>query len=207
MKSLTTEETNAYAARSLISRTLIYVTAKDRSTGAPVEFGFWNGIYDSTIEVIDGLTQDTESRSFVSKGAVLTVGDISLSDSLNVGSVQVTLSQLNASVESAIRTYDTRNAPIQIYRGLFSIASPASLIAPARCRFVGYINTAPISTPPAGGQALVTFNCVSGVRELTRSNKELRSDEGQQRRHSGDRFFKYVAATGQVQVFWGQNKA
>lgn len=207
MKSLTTDETNAYAARSLISRTLIYVTAKDRSTGAPVEFGFWNGIYDSTIEVIDGLTQDTESRSFVSKGAVLTVGDISLSDSLNVGSVQVTLSQLNATVESAIRTYDTRNAPIQIYRGLFSIASPAALIAPARCRFVGYINTAPISTPPAGGQASVTFNCVSAVRELTRSNKELRSDEGQQRRHSGDRFFKYVAATGQVQVFWGQNKA
>jgi hypothetical protein len=207
VKSLTNPETNAYAARSLIARSLIYVIAKNRSTGAAVEFGFWNGSFDATIDVIDGLTQDTEARSFVSKGAVLDVGDITLSDSLNVGAVHVSLSQLNASVESAIRTYDIRNAPIQIYRALFSVSSPSELIAPARCRFVGYVNTAPISTPPVGGQASVSLNCVSSVRELTRTNKELRSDEGQQRRHSGDRFFKYVAATGIVQLFWGQNKA
>jgi hypothetical protein len=100
-----------------------------------------------------------------------------------------------------------RNAPIQIYRALFNTADPRAIVAPARCRLVGFVNTSTISTPAENGSAAVTLECVGCVRELTRTNTDLRSDESQQRRVADDRFFRHVAATGQVQVFWGQNKA
>lgn len=206
MRSFTTAEANGYAARTLIPRTLIFVQPKDRLTGDLVNFGFWDGTGDVTLTVTDGLSQTDEDRDFTSRGAVLAVGDITLSDNLNVGSVQVSLSQLNSDVEDALRGYDMRNAPIQIYRALFGIANPRALVAPARCRFVGFVNTAPISTGAIGSQAATTMTCVGCTRELTRSNTDLRSDESQQRRQSGDRFFRWVAATGQVQVFWGQSR-
>jgi hypothetical protein len=206
VRTFTTAEAAGYAKRTLIPRSLIYVQPKDRTTGDLVDFGFWNGTGDVTLTVTDGLTQSDVDRDFTSRGAVLSVGDVTLSDNLNVNSVQVSLSQLNSDAEDALRGYDMRNAPIQIYRALFDIANPRAQVAPARCRFVGFVNTAPIGTPAEGGQASTTLNCVGCTRELTRSNTDLRSDESQQRRTSGDRFFRWVAATGQVQVFWGQNR-
>jgi hypothetical protein len=206
VKTFTAAELVAYGSRQIVSRNLIYVVPKDRSTGVAQEFGFWDGIDDVTIDVRDGLTASVVPRNFSSKGAVLTIGDISLSDTLNVSSLQVSLSNLNANVESAIRTYDMRNAPIQIYRALFNTDSPSTLVDYPRCRFVGYVDTLSINQPAVGGEASAVLNCVSCTRELTRKNAELRSDESQQRRHSGDRFFQYTGATGQVQVFWGQSQ-
>lgn len=206
MKNLSVAEIAAYQDRKFIARSMIYVVSKNRATSASVDFGFWNGLEDITANVLDGLTLLSTSRDFNSKGAVLSIGDISLSDTLNVSSVQVTLSNLNATVEAAIRTYDMRNAPIQIYRALFDPDDPTSMVDDARCRFVGFVDTVSITTPAEGGQAAAVLNCVSCTRELTRTNAELRSDESQQRRQPGDRFFRYAGATGQVQVFWGQNK-
>jgi len=206
VKTFSAAEIAAYSSRQIISRNLIYVVPKDRSTGAPQEFGFWDGIDDVTMDVRDGLTGSIVPRNFSSKGAVLTIGDISLSDTLNVAAMQISLSNLNANVEAAIRTYEMRNAPIQVYRALFNTDSPSTLVDYPRCRFVGYVDTLSINQPAAGGEASAVLNCVSCTRELTRRNTELRSHESQQRRHSGDAFFKYAGATGQVQVFWGQSQ-
>lgn len=204
MKDFTDPEIAGYSNRSIIRRNLIFVQPRDRSSGGLQDFGFWNGTGDVSLDVVDGITADTTTRDFIGRGAVLTLGDITLSDKLDVTSVQVLLSQLESDVESAIRTYDMRQAPVQIYRALFDTANPRALIAPARCRFAGYVDTAPLMTPAVGGQAAVTLNCVGCTRELTRTNSDLRSDESQQRRSPGDGFFRYVAATGQVQLFWGE---
>ncbi len=187
MKTLSVAEQSAYQDRKIIARQCVYIVAKNRSTGADVEFGFWTGIEDVTLDVIDGLTGSVTPRNFNNKGAVLSIGDISLSDNLNVGAVSILLSQLNATVEDALRTYDCRNAPIQIYRALFNPSDPTTMVDSARCRFVGYVDQLVISTPPEGGEASATLQCVNCTRELTRKNSDLRSDESQQRRHSGDR--------------------
>lgn len=207
MKDFSDPEIAGYSNRTIIRRNLIFVQPRDRSSGTLQDFGFWNGTGNVSLDVVDGITLATVSRDFVGRGAMLTVGDIALSDKLDVTAVAVTLSQLEADVESAIRTYDMRMAQIQIYRALFDTANPRALIAPARCRFAGYVNTAPIMTPPEGGQAAVTLNCTGCTNELTRVNTDLRSDESQQRRSPGDGFFRYVAATGKVQCFWGEKQS
>jgi hypothetical protein len=207
MRDFTTAEQNAYLNRTILARDLVYFTAKDFSTGDDISFGFWNGIGAVALDVVDGITATTVSRNFSSKGAVLAVEDIPVSDKLDVTAVAVTLSQLNADVENALRGYDMRNAPIQIYRALFDTAAQRSLVAPARCRFAGFVNTCPITTPKIGGAAQAVLNCVGNVNELTRQNVDTRSDESQQRRASGDRFFQYVGVTGQIQVWWGQDKS
>jgi len=207
MKDFTAEELAAYESRSIIFRGLVYVWARDRATGAQKPFGFWTGTGNRSIQVRDGLTQEVVARNFTSRGALVAIGDIPAAADLSIRQVAVTLSQLNADVESALRGYDMRGAPIQIYRALFSIANPRALVAPARCRFAGFVNTSPITTPARGGQATAVLNCVSLARQLTNTNADLRSDESQQRRHAGDRFFRWVAATGQVPVSWGTNKS
>lgn len=207
MRDLTSEELAAYAARTIITRDLIFVTPKDFSTGDLTNFGFWNGTGDVSLDVIDGITQVTTTRNFTARGAVLDVADIQITDSLQAVSATVTLSQLNSDVENAIRGYDMRGAPIQIYRALFDTANPRALVKPARCRYAGFVNTAPMATPPIGGAAALTLNCVGCTVELTRSNTDLRSDESQQRRYAGDRFFRWVGVTGQVKIFWGQNSS
>ena len=207
MRDFTAEELAGYSARTINARDLIYVQPRDFLTHSIVHFGFWNGRGDVTLAVTEGITAETVNRDFTASGAVLKVEDIPVSDNLQVVAATVTLSQLNADVENAVRAFDMRNAPIQIYRALFSSANPRLLLAPARCRFAGFVNAAPIATPAVGGEAAVTLTCTGCTNELTRTNTDLRSDESQQRRSPGDAFFKYVAATGQIQVFWGTEKS
>ena len=205
MKDFTSDELAGYAQRALIIRDLVYVTPRDFDTGERADFGFWSGTGDVSFDVVDGLTLGTVARDFTGGGSLLAVGDIPVSDSLSVISTQVSLSPLNTDVESAVRSYDMRYAPVQIYRALFSNANPRALVAPARCRFAGFVNTLQLSTPTVGGSAGAVLNCVGCTNELTRANTQLRSDESQQERHAGDRFFRWVSATGQVQVAWGQS--
>lgn len=205
MKDFSDEEIAAYSSRTIIKRNLIYVWAIDRETGETREFGFWDGTGDATLDCLDGVAAAVVARDFSARGALLQVGSIPQTNDLTVQSVQVTLSQLNADVTNALRGYDLRQAEIQIYRAVFNPENPRAMVAPARCRFAGFINGAPTVQPPVGGQAAVTLECVSCSRELTTANTDLRSDESQQRRATGDRLFQYVAATGSVDVFWGQN--
>lgn len=207
MKDFSAEEIAAYEDRSIIVRSLVWCQPKDRDTGELQDVGFSTVTGSNALEVRDGLTQEVVTRNFTSRGALVGIGDIAAAADLSIRQVTVTLSQLNSDVENALRGYDMRGAPIQIYRALFSKANPRALVAPARCRFVGFVNTAPIVTPAKGGQAVATLNCVSIARQLTNTNSELRSDESQQRRQSGDRFFRWVGATGQVPISWGTNKS
>lgn len=206
MKDFEEEEIAAYEGRIVIPRRLVYLWARDRTTGDLHELGFSNVTGNVTLPVRDGLTQEIVERNFTSRGALVSIGDIAMTGDISVRSVDVTLSQLNEDVTNAFRGYDLRNAEVQIYRALFDVANPREIVKPARCRFAGFINTSPLVTPAEGGMASLTLNCVDCTRELTNTNSDLRSDESQQRRAAGDRFFQYAPATGQVKVFWGQNK-
>lgn len=207
MRDFSDAEAAGYANRTLITRNLVFVQPKSFSDGTLQDFGFWDGLGNVSFDVVDGITLETVTRDFTARGAVLSVGDIQISDALNVVSVSVGLSQLNADVENAVRGYDMRNAPIQIYRALFDTTNPRALIAPARSRFVGFVNTAPLTTASEGSAGGLVLNCVGCTAELTRTNTDLRSNESQQRRSSGDGFFQWVAATGQVQIFWGEKSS
>ena len=65
----------------------------------------------------------------------------------------------------------------------------------------------PIPTAAKDSKDAITIYVVSHTRELTRQSAELRSDESQQRRVAGDRFYKDVDVIFKRMLFWGQESA
>lgn len=187
----------------LVARYLVFIIGKDFTTGAPEEAGFWTGLSTVTATVIDAKTQAPTARDFVGSGSIESIGDIVLSADIAVQTVTVRLSMVHDTVNNFIRGYDVRFAEIQIYIGVFNpetrelAANPFSL-------FLGYVDGAPITVDPMGGGSHVELQCVSNTREMTRSNPDKRSDESQQRRSAGDRFYQYTAVMGDRVIFWGQ---
>lgn len=206
MTDFTADELAAYADRNIIARNLVTMWPRNRDTGAEVQTGFWSGTGNRTMAVLGGLTVVAENRNFIAGGALVSVGSVVMTDDLSIRSLTVDLNPLHADVANAYRGNNMRLARIEVHRAIFKKDAPRVLVAPARCRFVGFINKAPLVTPQEGGKASLTLECQSITRELTRTNSDLRSHESQQRRAPGDNFFQYVGATSDVQVIWGGNK-
>lgn len=203
MRFLDAAEIAAIQARTIVARDFLWVTAKDRTTGALTSSGYWNDHGTVTADVVDGRTGVTESRSFYGVGMALSIGSIPLTADVTVRSVDITLPHIDTVVQGLVRTTDVRNAPMQLYRGYFDPVTRA-LVAAAKPRFVGYVDTAPIFTPKENDEGSLTFTCVSTTRELTRTSNEVRSDESQQKRSAGDGFYKDTSVVGDWQLFWGQ---
>jgi hypothetical protein len=203
MKTLTDSETAAIAARSVKARNFLWLTVKDRTTGVPTSAGFWDDLGTISAKVADVLTGGEATRTFTGAGAMLGLEDVPLTADLSIKSVTIHLSQIDAAVASAVRGYDPRLGPIQIYRGLFNPTN-WSLVAAARCRFVGVVDSIDIVDPEDKGAGRITIKAVSQLRELTRSNPATGSDEDQKTRLSTDRFFRFAGAVSEWEVAWGQ---
>lgn len=204
MRSLAPDEITGLSGRVLEIRTLVWVVAKSRSGGGSVPFGFWTDGGDYQCNVIDALSGSSVSRLFRG-GAIQSVGNIPLTSDIAVRNVDVQFSAIDSYVEDMIRTNDVRGVPVQIYRGFFD-PSTRGLIAPARARFVGFVDRAPVTTGKEGDASGVTLSCVSHTRELTRKNPAVRSHESQIQRLSTDNFYKDTGVVGEWDIAWGENR-
>lgn len=202
MLSLTTPETNSIRAGAISTRDLVWITARNRSTGAPVGIGFWLDAGDVSFNVMDALTGSTVSRSF-NGGALLSVGEIENVSDLSVITVNLEFSAFDPAVELAMRTHDVRLAPVQIYTLLLD-PSTGVPVAAARARFVGVIDEAPVTDGKEGEGAVVRMVAASQSRELSRVNMDVRSHDSQLARASGDAFYKDTATVGEWDIAWGQ---
>jgi hypothetical protein len=206
MRDLDAAEIAAIQARTVVARSLVWITAIDRDTGAPVAQGFWNEVRDLPMPVKDGRTGAIVSRDFRGIGEALKVGSIPLTSNITIRSVDIELPQIDEIVQLLVRGYDVRGAPLQIYRGYFDPATRV-LVAPAKARFVGYVDGAQITTPKEGEEGSVTLRCVSTTRELTRVNPEVRSHESQLARSGGaDDFYKDTGVVPEWVIAWGQSR-
>lgn len=204
MRSLDPAEMAAIAARTVVARDLVVITVKDRITGNASDVGFWSDAGPFSCLVKNGRTGLVEGKAFVG-GALVSIGDIPLISDISVRTVDVVLSGIDASVIDATRTFDARNAPITIYRGYLN-PDTLELVAPAKSRFIGFIDEAPVVTPAEGGAATVTLSCASHTRELTRKNPDVRSHESQILRKSDDDFFHDTSVVGDWELWWGKEK-
>ncbi|MCX5581319.1 hypothetical protein [Kaistia terrae] len=204
MRSLDPAELAAIVARTVVARDLVVITVKDRITGNSSDVGFWSDAGSLSCLVKNGRTGVVETKSFVG-GALVSIGDIPLISDISVRTVDVVLSGIDASVIDATRTYDARNAPIAIYRGYLN-PDTLELVAPAKSRFVGFIDEAPVVTPSEGGASTVTLSCASHTRELTRKNPDVRSHESQILRKSDDDFYHDTSVVETWEIFWGKEK-
>ena len=171
--------------------------------GEPVVFGFTDFGEDVTSNIVDGRTGETVSHLFWGDNAP--VGEIDampLRVGVEVDTVLVKLNHLHPAVADLVRGHNCRNAPVQIHRGWLSPDS-MQLVAPPRCRRLGFVNGTPIDTPAAGGEGSVGLRVVSQNRELTRTNPVKASREFYARR-SNDQWGRYTGVTGDWPIWWGE---
>ncbi|WP_323780170.1 hypothetical protein [Thalassovita sp.] len=182
----------------LVAYGLLWVTAKDRDTGAPQTLGLWTGD-DHHDFVIGG-----ETRTYYGAGAVLGLGSITSQVGLEVRMQRFSLNALSTEVAQLLRGYDARFAPVELHRALFWPESMTLAAEPHRL-FKGFVDEAPITTPPKGGTGRAEIVAASSARMLTIPLSLKKSDQTQRQR-GDDRFRRYIDVSGQVDVWWGQTR-
>lgn len=202
MRSLSTANATALAARTLVARDFLWIVAKDRTTGADVPDGMWSDVGNISAPVLNPDTGESETRAFIGAGTLVQISDIPSVSNITVQNVTITLSQVSDHVATLIRTYDVKQSRVEVYRGLFDPATKL-IVDPAICRFVGFVDNVVINTPTENDAGDVTLSCVSHTQEMTRSNPDTRSDASQRLRSAGDTFFIDAATVGDLTHFWG----
>jgi hypothetical protein len=196
-RSYTTTTGDYLSARvSMSARTLLWISPKNRSTGATETIGLWTG-YDDLTFTIDGV-----DRLYYGAGPLISVDAITMTTGLQVQMQKVRLSMISDAVQQAIRTYDTRLAPVEIHRALFT--DDTLIDAPVRV-FKGWCDSINITREAEGGSFYGDMTLASAARALTRSLATTKSDADLRRRSSTDAFRKYASIAAAVPYYWGMN--
>lgn len=201
--SLSAENFAALQAGQLIARDFVWFVVRDRETGNPVTDGYWSGVGNIDADVIDPDTGSTVTRTFAGARSLIAISDVPRVSNLTVKNVTIKLAQVADRVNILVRGYDCKQGKVQIFRGLFDPSSHV-LVAPAFPRFAGTIDSAPITTPPAGQTGDVKLTCTGNTIELTRSNPDTRSDASQRLRLATDNFYQDTATVSEWQQYWGK---
>ncbi|WP_457587283.1 hypothetical protein [Ensifer canadensis] len=190
--------------RGLIPRRLVYLTARDRQTGAQIKRGFWNDHHTLDIPVINGFTGLPETRTYIGEGALLGVSDITYVSDLTIQSVEIQLSQIVEAAQQMVRQYELRLGAVEIHECLLDPETrmPVSVELPD---FLGMVDGAPIETPVVGGEGAIRVKAASdAIVMLTRINPRKASHEAHKAAR-GDDWAKYRAAMENVvTIAWGQ---
>lgn len=193
--------TGAYlAARGgIVSKTLVWISARNTATNAVEASGLWSGEEDATFTI------GGQPRAYRGAGTVLGFEAVSASPGLAVRTYQIRLSAVAPEVLDLIKGYDTRFAPVEIHRAFFDPGSRALVAEPHRV-FRGLINGVDFEEGKAGLEASCTVEIVSETRTLTRGLPLKKSHENQYER-GNDYFRKYGDISGAVPVYWGELKS
>lgn len=195
----------ALQARQLVARDFLWLVVRDRSTGAQVTDGLWSDVGNVTAQVINPDTGLVDTRDWYGSGTLVEISDIPMVANLTVQNVSIRLSQIDDRIADLVRLYDAKQGRVEIYRGLFDPDS-RQMVAPAECRFVGFIDQIEIKTPTENEEGSVTLICASHTQEMTRGNPDTRSDATQKLRSSTDNFYQDTSTAGEWEVFWGSQK-
>lgn len=199
MRSFAPAELTYLQARTGVSvHVLVWISARNRSTGATETLGLWTGDEDRSF-VIGGA-----SRSYLGAGGILGLEPLMMQTGLVVQMQELRLSFVTPEVQSLILTYDAAFAPVQIHRAFFDTTTGA-LVAEPRRVWSGYVDRAPLPTPEIGGEAALAVQMTSAARALTRPLTLTKSDAVQKAR-GGDGFRRYQDVSGKVTVVWGEKR-
>ena len=180
-----------------ITHHLIWITARNRLTGADETLGLWTGDTDRVF-TIDGV-----DRTYIGAGALLGLDPIRFAVGLNVIYHSVTLSPYTDAVQAAMREYDARLAAVEIHQAAYDPQDMGLLSEPFRI-VEGEINEITEDLPPQGGEASVTLSIASAARRFTVSPALFKSAGALKERSATDTFRKYVDVQGSIKVAWGE---
>lgn len=191
------------SASGFVAQILLWIEAKD-PFGQPDPVGLWTGEDDRSITVAE------QSRHYEGAGELLAIEPITYRQGLDVRLHKMVLSGLGADTEALLTGTDARLAPADLYRVILDAATREVVGSPHRL-IRGWVNELVINTgqisgkvgSQGGGKSAVELTLATSARALTRSLALKYADATQQANTPGDRFFRWAAISGQVQVKWG----
>lgn len=204
-RSISGTNLTALGKGMIMPRDYLWIVARSRVDQSPQAVGFWSDVGNVNHTVVNPDTGASAARDFYGSATLIEISAIPQTANLQVQQVSIKMSQINDLVEQAVRTYDCKQARVEIYRGLLN-TSTGALIDPAMCRFVGFVDQIEIQTPAEGEEGAVVFTCTSHTQELLRSNPDTRSHQSQIVRHAGDNFFKDAGVVSDWTISWGENE-
>lgn len=205
MRSLSSENFVALQARRLVARDFLWITVRSRTTGGAVTDGMWSDVGNISASVIHPDTGLPVTRDWYGSGTLVQISDIPAVANLSVQAISIRQAQIDDHVQTLVREYDCKQARVEIYRGLFD-PETRQMVAPAQCRFVGFVDEIEIKTPAENEEGYAELRCVSHTQEMTRANTETRSHENQKLRSATDTFFVDASTAGDFEIFWGSVK-
>ncbi len=201
MRALAPEITTLLQRRQgLLTHVMIWLTAKNRTTGAAESIGLWTGA-DHQDFVIGGQT-----RTYYGAGNVLGMDALTARAGLEVRMHKVTVSALSPEVVTALRVYDPRLAPVEIHELYCDPTTELAVADPVRV-FRGTVLEAPISQGAVGGESVAEISVASAAWSLTKGLTVKRSNGALQARAPGDRFREYVDLGRAVETVWGEKRS
>ncbi|MCG8671654.1 MAG: hypothetical protein MI867_19770, partial [Pseudomonadales bacterium] len=138
-------------------------------------------------------------------GALIAVSQIPRVSNLTIQEVSIEMSGPADEVNQLFREYDARQARVELFRGELDPDTRA-MVAAAEPRFLGFVDTIPISRPEFGGDVKLAFKCKSHSQELSKANYAKVSTERSKIRNASDRFFDDVASVAEWEVYLGVNR-
>ena len=131
-----------------LARLLVWIVAKNRSTGDPEALGLWTGDDHATFSIAG------DDRLYYGAGPIIEIEPLQVQTGLRVRAQRITFSGVDPAVKTAILQYEPRLARVEMHIADFDPMTGALLAEPER-RFKGIINKTPITTPEEGGEAKV----------------------------------------------------
>jgi hypothetical protein len=193
---------NARAGVTLVPRFLVYIKAKNRATGAAEAVGLSTDVLPMTFDVTRPDTGDVVSRVYQGMGDRLHIPDIPASKGLDVTTLSLRVSRLNAAVINAARAYDSRRRPLEIHMVLLDPVSRKQL-DPAVPLWDGIIDKMPITRAKVGEDGEVEIRVAPHSRWLTiGSGKKWNAEFFEDR---GDKAGEYISTLWKIGVPWGQD--
>lgn len=177
----TLAQTHLTARKPTMRHWLIYVQARDLTTGDPSPIGLWTGDDHATI------TAEAEARFYYGAQGEVTIPNITYGSGTDIVSGEITL-PISPEAETLVRGTNLRFAPVDLHCALYD-AETGDLLDVRRF-FKGTIDGAPIYTPALNGLASLSLKMVSSARAGTMTTKAKKSDQSQRTRQ-GDRFRRY----------------
>lgn len=176
---------------------LFWIEARNVQTGSPETLGIWTGEYNRTFQI------DGQPRDYVGGSGLLAISNLMSRVGIFVQRQSVELSGLKPEIETLMRGYDVRNAPVEIHSLRRDVET--NEILATDLVFKGWLNKAPSTIGQIGGKAKIKCELVSSARLLTRKLALVKSDAIQSQQ-GGDEFMKYADVSGAAEVFWGMER-
>lgn len=180
---------------------LVWITGRNRVTGAVESLGLWTG--DDHQEIAVG----GQLRTYYGAGGLVSLDPIRAGVGTDIRETRLRLAPMAAEVEQEVKGYEVRQAPIEVHRLVIDPTTMQGVGGPV-LRLRGWINKLNDITAGEGGEGRLDVTVVSSARAGTKTLALKKSDAtGQLRTLPGggpDRFFQYSDVSGAVPVKWGQ---